>query len=110
MPSNPFKVGDRVHYRIGSDVRPGTVVKVSNTRVHVRDDDARLVKPNSEVSPGGFAAHFSNDAEWECFENPNGGITKFGLRKNGAFIKCGATHRGASELCPGWHYFYDYNF
>ena len=105
-----FNVGDRVHYRIGSDVRPGTVIKATKTRVHVRSDAARLVKPCSEMSPGGFAAHFSNDAEWECFEDPDGGIRKFGLRKCGAYIMCGCTHKGASELCSGWHYFYDYNF
>lgn len=89
--SKMFKVGDGVNYNIGSDVYPGTIVKVSATgkTVWVQDDDAAVTKP---------AEHYGDPVDYMFMPNPNGRVTKFTQRQDGIFRQVGgrwgALHKG----------------
>jgi len=112
--TNPFQIGDKVHYSIGSDVFPGVVSKVTPKTVIVRESQATLHpdwKPEFHI--GGFAAHCSNqhDQQWEFSDDPNGRLWKFTYRqKSQKFLMVGSQTKDASDLCGGWRKFHDYNF
>lgn len=118
-----FRAGDRVHYSIGSDTYPGTVVKVTRTSVTVRRDEFRPA-PDwvADFVPGGFAGHVRNNYSQrnECFENPDGELAVFRVhrRPKGSpaggdevrLLPPGYKWGDGGHLRPGWKAFRDYNF
>lgn len=126
-----FHVGDRVHYDLGTDVYPGTVVRVTPTRVTVRTDTYH-VDPTWEPEwiPGGFAGHVVNNREQRQIveEDLDGAEMVFTAKRppknvrdyyrwtpEEAEAKTRYTMRGSDwrtgpMLRHGWRAFRDYNF
>lgn len=118
-PYDIFKVGDRAHEKMYTDVCPCTVIKVERggTHVTVRMDVAELDPngPKPEFIPGGFVGHCTNQRSLKYIftENPNGAVRTFTLRKwRGRYVWTpkGETPDGIQRLGLGWRCFYDYNF
>ena len=70
-----FAVGDPVHWSAGTDVEPGTVVRLTATRVIVRAVKATLLngvnsgEPDAlRFYPGGFVGHTSGRQRYEFGE------------------------------------------
>ena len=126
-----FAVGDRVHFDIGSDVYPGTVVKTTATTVTVRRDTYHVDptwKP--EWIPGGFAGHVTNNREqrqiveedldgeqWTFTKKmPPKRIRDFHqytprqLEQRTRYTLRGTDWRTGPMLRHGWRAFRDYNF
>ena len=85
---NEFKVGDGVSWSLFSDRFAGTVVKVTRCRVHVVEDDAKLLNgPNSgeedalQVHPGGFCANVQGNQRYE-YSRGSGRSYLFTLRND----------------------------
>ena len=127
-----YKVGDRVHYDLGTDVFPATVVRVSEKYVTIREDKFKVDpewKP--DFIPGGFVGHVANNYEQKNIitEDPEGTHIRFSLRevpknirdyhkmsddeaadKRRWIMVGGGGWRTGAMLRPGWHAFRDYNF
>ena len=107
---NPFAVGDKVHWSVGSDVSPGTVIKVTQSRVWVRRDQAELKTPGA-CTPGGFAAHWHEQPTWYPINDENGEVICFTYRKRyDAYGMAGASYARFPILRPGWAHHRDMNF
>ena len=124
-----FEVGDRVHFSIGTDILPGTVVKVSRSHITVREDKSEA-DPSfiPEFIPGGFAGHVVNNHNQKRIieEDLDGVLLSFTRRLPPKHIReyhgipdgrgwryvgtgLGTWQRGAM-LLKGWRAFYAYNF
>jgi hypothetical protein len=108
-----YTVGEGVCWNGYSDVRAGTVVRVSNSRVYVVEDNARLLngfdsgEPDAlTVSIGGFAAHVTGEQRYE-FSPGNGPELLFTARKGGRVVMAGCAD---TTLGRGRVKHYDYNF
>lgn len=120
--SDTFQVGDRVHWALGSDILPGTVVKVTKASVLVRHDQfQRDPAWTPDFRPGGFVGHVANNRQQKNIisEDPKGAVRKFtkrgpkdiGLGKTlTRFIPVGMSWTDNAHLRPGWRAFHDYNF
>ena len=107
------KVGDHAHVLYYSDIHPCTVVKRTKKFVWVQMDNYKLAegeKPN--IIPGGFAGHCTNQRQlkYDITRNLKGAVSKFGLRANGKWCRCGQHDANPTSLGKGWRAFYDYNF
>ena len=83
-----YKIGDGVSWGLFSDRFAGTVVKVTRCRVHVVEDDAKLMngatsnEPDAlQVFPGGFCAHVEGKQRYE-YSRGNGRSYLFTLRND----------------------------
>jgi len=75
MDKHDFKVGDGVSFGCGSDRYPGTVVRVTPTRVHVASDDYECTSPPS--------AYGSNDGVYRFTPVKDAAVQVFTVKKNG---------------------------
>ena len=103
------KVGDGVTINLWSDRHAATVIKVTAKTVTVCRDKATLnpdFKP--EFTPGGFAAHCTNQSEQSYTYEPDekGEVRTF--HWSDKFQRYGQP--GNLTLSKGRHEFYDYNF
>lgn len=126
--NNQFKPGDRVNYSMGTDVRPGTVVRVTPTTVQVRKDVFTLDPTWApEFTAGGFAAHCVNNHEqrWDIREGEGTVLLTFRKRalpkrireyhklteaEAEAAVRYMLPGTTRSPLRHGWAAFHDYNF
>lgn len=117
-----FKVGQGVNWGAGTDLKCGTIVKVSasGTTVSVVEDEAVLLNgagsgaPDAlTFTPGGFVGHTSGEQRWE-FKPGDGPVVKFTLRATGRFKLAGTSingsMRGWGNLSAGRAKHYDFNF
>jgi len=110
------QVGDKIHVCFFSDVVPGTVIKRTAKRCHIRYDSATKHPDWSpDITPGGYAGHCVNQdsQKWIITENPDGRVSQFFLHKSGQWRMsfAGSNESGRSaRLGPGWRNKYDYNF
>lgn len=105
-----FAVGDKVHWWVGSDCHPGTVVKVTGSRVHVRRD-GHEAKTEGACTPGGFAAHWHEMPTWYPINDENGAIEVFTYRRRmNVYGMANATYARFPILSNGWAYHRDMNF
>lgn len=105
-----YEVGQHVHYAGWSDVYPGTVVKVTRTRVTVRRDTfARDPQWTPERVVGGFSSICTNNGEQRnvITEDADGREITFTRRGDGTFRMAGSK---TTTLRDGWVAFHDYNF
>jgi hypothetical protein len=98
-----------------TDSTPCTVIKVSGSKktIWLQEDDAKLLNAEElEFHPGGFAAHCSNQSvqRYEYTRNPNGGVYKATLRKNGHYVRCGSNANRRDVTLGTRFKYYDYNF
>lgn len=120
--NDTFKVGDRVHYKAGTDTYPGTVVKVTKTFILVREDKFQP-DPDWQMDfrGGGFVGHVVNNGSQQQIiaEDLDGRTRKFtkrgpknlGLGKTlTRWIPTGLKWTDNAHLRPEWKAFYDYNF
>lgn len=111
-----FRVGDKVSWSRGTDVLVGHVVKATAKQVHVVEAECRLLngagsdEPDAlHFEPGGFCGHTSGKQRWEI-KRGDGAPIKFGKRKSGRYVLCGANYVGAPYLWHGHDKHYDFNF
>jgi len=119
-----FSVGDPVNWSAGTDVQPGTVVRITKTRVIVRSIETKLLNGCESGEPdalrfesGGFVGHTSGEQRYE-FGEMTGPEIVFSRRENGtgtAIAKLqGTSMRGSMRawgvLSHGHRKHYDYNF
>ena len=107
------QVGDKAQVIYYSDVKPCTVIKRTKKFVWIQMDNYKLAegeKPN--IIPGGFAGHCTNQRQlkYDITRNLKGSISRFGLRANGRWCRCGQHDVNPTTLGKGWRAFYDYNF
>lgn len=106
-----LQVGDGCTAKYYTDRSAYTVIERIGSTVTVQRDKAiRLTTPL--FVPGGFAGHCTNQHEikYRYERNPNGAMQIFTRRKNGKWIARYQHMKGGTELVPGRHEFYDYNF
>ena len=109
------KVGDLATYTLYTDTVGCDVIKVTGSRVWLRERKAILVKPG-KCEPGGFAAHWYIQPEYETVENKDGRVVMASKRKaydGGFFWKL----TGYNTRSPGGNVYFgearthvDYNF
>ena len=120
-----FQVGDRVHYSLGTDARPGTVVHVTPTQVVVREDSATFHQPDGSFFAGGFLGHFDlTQQEATITEDPSGLLVTFNRKfppkaireyhgipagTRARYVAYGGPWRTGARLVHGWAARYDYN-
>ena len=94
-----FNVGDGCSFGAGSDSYPGTVVKVTPTRIWVQQD--------THICTKRMSAYGANDAEYIYQRNLNGRIEQFSVKKNGRITLKGCNFGG---LGHGRRYYQDPSF
>lgn len=120
-----FKAGDKVHYGIGSDTYPATVVETTAQTVTVRRDKFHL-DPEWEMDfiPGGFVGHVvNNHAQKNVIEDdPKGETAKFSVKRmpkkyrdyhstdGYRVLLSGTSWESGIALNHGWQAFRDFNF
>ena len=107
------KVGDHCGIYFYSDVHPATVIKRTPKFVWIQEDKYQLQKDwKPEIIPGGFAGHCTNNnsQRYDFTRNEDGRVSKFSLRKNGRWCRCGDNSTRPTTIHEGWRAFYDYNF
>lgn len=108
-----YKVGDGVCWNGHSDSYAGTVVRVSQTRVCVVEDEATLLNGFDSgeadalvMTAGGFCGHVEGIQRYE-FKPGTGPEVVFTVRMDGKVMRAGSTY---CTLSPGRHKHHDYNF
>ena len=107
------QIGDQAAVYYYSDVKPCTVIKRTKKFVWIQMDNYKLAEgERPDIIPGGFAGHCTNQRslKYDITRNLEGSISKFGLRKNGRWCRCGQHDVNPTSLGKGWRAFYDYNF
>lgn len=86
-----FKIGDPVHWNAGTDIQAGTVVRLTKTKIFVREVKAKLLNGTSSgepdalhFAPGGFVGHTSGEQRW-AFGEMRGGERAFSRRARTAY-------------------------
>lgn len=107
-----FKVGDGVNYSYATDTHPGTVIKVTPTRVTVAKCKYECTEELSTKirAAGGLAGseyRLSEGLEGLSFKDTESTLV-FTERKDGSFRMVGATNWGT--LYHGRSYYYDPSF
>lgn len=98
MVKHDFKVGDGVSYSAGSDRYPGTVIRVTNTRIFVQDDKYECTSPAS--------AYGADDAVFKFTPNTEGGVRMYSVKNNGRISGKG----GYGGIGHGRRYYQDPSF
>lgn len=111
-----FNVGDGATMHLYSDAHAGTIIKAGKSSVVWQRDKAELLNGAESGEPdalkfhvGGFAAHCEGRQRYAYERNENGETITFSRRKNGRWIRKGATMTG-EDLTEGRYEHYDYNF
>lgn len=95
-----FKVGDGVHYSVGSDIYPGTVVEIK------RKGQVIVVQADQEISY--HKDIYTEQQDWDFVKNPNGAKQEFWKKRDGYYRPKGNNY--GSTLYHGRHKYYDPHF
>ena len=117
-----FKIGDGISFSVGSDVKAGTVTRVSASgkTVWFQEDDATLLNGIDsreadalQFSPGGFMGHTSGVQRYSYRPCVGSALVRASLRtkSNGKQVwKIAGTSTSSWDVVfPGRHKHYDYN-
>lgn len=86
-----------------TDRHPMTVIAVrkNGKEIDVQSDNAVRIDNNG----------MSGAQDYEFSPNPNGGVSTFSLRKNGAWVRVGQAAKNGQRLAVGYRSkYYDYSF